>query len=114
MSKRKLAEMVKEYLENPHHKGSNIPLEEVGIYEIKAPNMVVDYNRNSLGIYRGRYVDIIARAVRMPEFYAKMFDGEPRNRSKDNCSNKNNGYIIRSRLNEVIPVKGLLEELEND
>ena len=103
-----LGELVKEYLDNPHHKGFKIPLEKVSVYEIIAGVPESNYaERESLGFFKGKYIDVIAKAVKMPEFIGDWCGPD--------FSNQNNGYVkenMPTKINEAKPTKGLMEYLK--
>ena len=101
------ADRVNQYLRRAKRKDvRNYPLDEKGIYEVIGGSPESG-DRPSLGLLRGRFIDVVAEAIEMPGFAGWYC-------SAQDPGNTNNGYVVKRKDDPIkkVPVKkGLIERV---
>ncbi len=104
-----LAEKVRLYIERINDKRDNArppsyDLNEVGLYRLRNHELS-EYADEQIKVYRGRFIDVIAHAVRLPDFYGDWMD----NTDPGNC---NCGYLEKVKIVNVKKRKGLEDDIK--
>jgi len=73
-------------------------IEEKGFYKIVGGSRGDYGHREDVGIYRGRYIDVVAEAVQLYDFYADWCSTD----DPDNC---NHGYVEKYEQDPVVKVR---------
>jgi hypothetical protein len=120
--KKELVRKVREYLERVKNgrdygeKPKLYPLEERGMYKIFGGSYLTGGREQIQEIYTGRFIDVVAEAVQLGEFYGEWC-------GTDQPGNPSNGYVRKYEPEMIIEVpqqEGLIEmidkidELENE
>jgi len=80
-------------------------LDEQGIYEIRGGSRDTTGYNEIPGLFRGRFVDVVAYAVQQTAYYGEWI-------SSDDAGNCNNGHVKKydaPKMTDVPEVKGLVE-----
>lgn len=82
------------------------PLEQKGIYEIISGTKDEWGGRSSEGIYEGRFIDVVVKAVNMPAIGGWYLD-------EDDIEDSRAGYIKKKDIKKVEQVNGIIDYLNN-
>jgi hypothetical protein len=101
-----LAEKVRIYIEraaraDKHDNAKLYPLDEVALYTVMGGNKSeFSYARRDMGVFKGRFIDVVAAVAGSSEFYGFW---------SDDPGHSGDGYIVKTGIQEAKPVEGLVE-----